>query len=94
MQTNQTQNIVFKLPNPINFLGVTLVKGEWYCMFLNNSTANIFFMLQDEQGNTQHTGNWSVPTEIVEKWGQDNTPITDAFIAARGWEKAPVKNLI
>ena len=70
---------------PINYLDKVLVSGFWYCVFLNEKAATIQASLCDEIGTVHHTLTWDVPTEIVEQWGTDNSIVTDAFLAAKGW---------
>lgn len=80
-------NIEFTLPEPVPYLGINLSKGFWYCIYLNNTAAKIYFGLVDDNGITQYTGNWNVPSDVVAQWGTSNQVVTDAFIAAKGWQK-------
>lgn len=84
MLPHQQNNTNF-LIKPIPFLNHTLVSGSWFCIFLNEKSATIQASLYDADGIVHHTENWSVPIEIVEQWGIDNSIVTNAFLKAKGW---------
>ena len=80
-------NFSFTLPTPIPYINTTATQGFWYCIYLGGTVSNTYWQLQDVNGNNlpNLTGNWTIPPDVVAKWGIDDTIVTAALVAAAPW---------
>jgi hypothetical protein len=74
--------IKVKLENEIDFLGKVITQVAWRVNYPDNE---MYFELQTEKGDNLKNGNWSVPVEVVNSWGLDDSVISNALLEAKPW---------
>lgn len=75
--------ITAQLPTPIPAFVKIITQIAWRVNYPDNL---MYYQLQTEEGVLLKEGNWTVPTEVVEVWGADDSVISNAVIEAKPWE--------
>jgi hypothetical protein len=59
---------------------------------LNAQNCNLFWSLNNSDGVSLYSSNWSVPADVLAQWGSDDSVIINALAAANGFVIAPQEN--
>ena len=76
--------ITVQLTTPIPAFGKSITQISWRVNYPDNI---MYYQLQTAEGTSLSEGNWSVPGEIVNAWGADDSVISNAVIEEKPWEK-------
>ena len=76
--------ITVQLATPIPVFGKSITQISWRVNYPDNQ---LYYQLQTAGGVVFSDGNWSVPAEIVNAWGADDSVISNAVIEEKPWEK-------
>ena len=79
-------NNSFTLTTPIPFINTTITDGYWYGFDLGADSCNTYWALQ-ANGQDVVTGNWPIPEDVFQAWGNDNSIVTTALVAAAPWNQ-------
>jgi hypothetical protein len=74
--------ITVQLPNEIQAFGKIITQVAWRVNYPDNL---MYYQLQTVLGLSIKEGNWSVPNEIINIWGVDDSIISNALIQAQPW---------
>lgn len=75
--------IVVQLETAIPVFNKEITQLAWRVNYPDNQ---MYYQMQTEDGLSLKDGNWIVPSEVVQTWGEDDSVISDALIAAKPWE--------
>lgn len=57
----------------------TATKLRWYMLNYPESTMS-YYELQTEEGEVVTNGNMTIPQEVIDKWGTDDSIISDYIV--------------
>jgi hypothetical protein len=78
--------IIGQLPIPLPYINDSITRVSWRVTYPENT---MYYQLQNDTGQLLAHGNWQVPTSVTDVWGDDDTVVTDALIAASPWIPTP-----
>lgn len=76
--------ITAQLPTPIEAFWKSITQVAWQVSYPENL---MYYQLQTDDGTSYREGNWTVPAEVVNAWGIDDSVISEALISAAPWEE-------
>lgn len=76
--------IIAQLTTPIPVFNKEITQVAWQVNYPENM---MYYQLQTAEGTSLKEGTWTVPAEVVNAWGVDDSVISDALITAKPWEQ-------
>lgn len=74
--------ITAQLETAIPVFNKEITQVAWRLSYPENQ---MYYQLQTENGQSLKEGNWTVPSEVIQTWGEDDSIVSDALIAAAPW---------
>ena len=74
--------IIAQLPEPIAFINTNATQVAWMVTYPSNVMC---YILQNQHGTNLKDGNWTVPQDVIDAWGPDDSVVSDALITAAPW---------
>lgn len=74
--------INFKLEKPLPFLNKKAEQGVWRA---NYPDGLMYWILQDADGQHLKDGNWNIPKDILDIWGEDDSVVSNALLESAPW---------
>ena len=75
--------IIVQLEIPIPVFNKEITQIAWRVNYPDNF---MYYQMQTAEGISLKEGNWIVPSEIITVWGEDDSVISNALLAAKPWE--------
>jgi hypothetical protein len=74
--------IIAQLPTPIPIFNKEITQVAWRLQYPENF---MYYQMQTSEGLCLKEGNWTVPIEVIQSWGEDDSVVSDALITAAPW---------